>query len=698
MVDVAHLRQDAERADRFTATKVQTVQANQLHGLNLQLLPPSRLDRKTFAFQAVDPNVLRALPTAVPRRFVSKLFHSTHAKVCQERRRGKGHAHHEEHEDSTDGYSRPTSPPDYFKGQEEEDDAYKEKKGKGKDAAKFGKTAPPTKPLLASDLQMGAASYRTQMSKHPGVAGYYQDAPNQPAQAKAKQGKIDIGSAAAFPSLGGPSEKPEAQPSWGPNLQAAVAWGSAPTAVFAAPKPQPKPISPVLGPTPKELPVQEMKEKEKPGSIAASASGAVNAVVGKLPAPVGAAGAAPTEAPQRPPPIGADVRSLKGFTGLPPGQAAAREILGAIGAPFRPSSPGPALDTAMAAPKTAPPTAAPMAAPEEGGMPEVRSWQAPTAPPISSPSEATKPKPLAVGALPSLPPSVAPMVEPFERPKLSPPTEPPQAPAVAPTALAAPTAPASPAEEFLRRLPNAPSKPAPTAPVPMPAPQVAPVAPAPQVAPVLAPTAPPSMPPEVAARVAPAPTQPVMAPPSQAPRTAPPVPPKVAPQTPPQVPEQPGRRKVVEEDFAAIYEVPGDMVWKPLSYAEKNILKARKKIREVEKIEEAYALKGKLEPGQLAKVQRKAELEQELRVYEQRSHSQGGRNLFELEQAEQCRKTHERYEHAATCVQKVMRKCLVKKRLPEFQEEAKVRRAERDSAAKQIQKAGDQQGTVTIDW
>ena len=28
------------------------------------------------------------------------------------------------------------------------------------------------------------------------------------------------------------------------------------------------------------------------------------------------------------------------------------------------------------------------------------------------------------------------------------------------------------------------------------------------------------------------------------------------------------------------------MVWKPLSYAEKNILKARKKIREVEKIED----------------------------------------------------------------------------------------------------------------
>lgn len=143
---------------------------------------------------------------------------------------------------------------------------------------------------------------------------------------------------------------------------------------------------------------------------------------------------------------------------------------------------------------------------------------------------------------------------------------------------------------------------------------------------------------------------------------------------------------MVEEDFAAIYEVPGDMVWKPLSYAEKNILKARKKIREVEKIEEAYAVKGKLEPGQLAKVQRKAELEQELRVYEQRSHSQGGRNLHELEQAEQCRKTHERYEHAATCVQKVMRKCLVKKRLPQFREEAKVRRAERESAAKQIQK------------
>lgn len=310
----------------------------------------------------------------------------------QERRRGKGHAHHEEHEDSTDGCSRPTSPPDYFKGQEEEDDAYKEKKGKGKDA-KSGKTVPSAKPLSASDLQMGAASYRTQLAKHPG-------APHAP-QAKAKQGKIDIGSAAAFPSLGGP-EKPEAPPSWGPNLQAAVAWGSAPTAVFAAPKPQPKPISPVLGPTPKEFPVQEMKEKEKPGS-------AVSAGLGKLPAPVGAAGAAPTEAPQRPPPIGADVRSLKGFSGLPPGQQAAREILGAIGAPFRPTSP---LQPAPAGP-----------AAEEGGMPEGRSWQAPTAPPSSPPSEVAKPKPIAVA--PSLPPSVASVVEP-ERPKLSPPTEPPR--------------------------------------------------------------------------------------------------------------------------------------------------------------------------------------------------------------------------------------------------------------------------------
>ena len=72
-------------------------------------------------------------------------------------------------------------------------------------------------------------------------------------------------------------EKPDTQPSWGPNLQAAVAWlesqisqmrpqlsvercgnplisvisdlrGSAPAAIFAAPKPPPKPpVSPVMG-------------------------------------------------------------------------------------------------------------------------------------------------------------------------------------------------------------------------------------------------------------------------------------------------------------------------------------------------------------------------------------------------------------------------------------------------------------------
>jgi hypothetical protein len=34
--------------------------------------------------------------------------------------------------------------------------------------------------------------------------------------------------------------------------------------------------------------------------------------------------------------------------------------------------------------------------------------------------------------------------------------------------------------------------------------------------------------------------------------------------------------------------VPEDMVWKPLSYAEKNILKARKKIRAVKKIEDRF--------------------------------------------------------------------------------------------------------------
>ncbi|CAE8637854.1 unnamed protein product, partial [Polarella glacialis] len=147
-------------------------------------------------------------------------------------------------------------------------------------------------------------------------------------------------------------------------------------------------------------------------------------------------------------------------------------------------------------------------------------------------------------------------------------------------------------------------------------------------------------------------------------------------------------------DFFAIWnEVPDDIVWKPLSFAEKNILKARKKLREVEKIEEAMAMKGpgaKIEQSQLAKVQKKDSLEQELRLLEQRSRSQGGRTLQELEKAEKWRKTYDENEKASTTLQKVFRGHSTRRSLPGPEERAKVieenKLRRKHVAARRIQK------------
>merc|ERR1711915_185698 len=74
-----------------------------------------------------------------------------------------------------------------------------------------------------------------------------------------------------------------------------------------------------------------------------------------------------------------------------------------------------------------------------------------------------------------------------------------------------------------------------------------------------------------------------------------------------------------------------DPSYRPLSFAEKEILKTQRKIREIEKIEEAIASNQKLEKNQLAKVQKKNEIMEKLYQLEQRSRNQGGRTLKELD-------------------------------------------------------------------
>jgi len=126
-----------------------------------------------------------------------------------------------------------------------------------------------------------------------------------------------------------------------------------------------------------------------------------------------------------------------------------------------------------------------------------------------------------------------------------------------------------------------------------------------------------------------------------------------------------------------------ESLWRPLSFAEKNILKARKKLREVEKIEEAMvAGDSKIEQTQLEKVKKKSALEQELRTLEKRSRAQGGRTLDELEKAEQWRRQHEERERAAICVQKVVRGHLVRIALEkQYEEEDAAQEAAAAAAA-----------------
>merc|ERR1719502_2192566 len=88
----------------------------------------------------------------------------------------------------------------------------------------------------------------------------------------------------------------------------------------------------------------------------------------------------------------------------------------------------------------------------------------------------------------------------------------------------------------------------------------------------------------------------------------------------------------------------------------------------------------KVESNQVAKVKKKVQLEQELSTLEQRSRSQGGRTLAELEKAERARREHEERERAAIQIQKVFRGTLVREGWdPEVaKEQAALRKAEEE--------------------
>mmetsp|Transcript_47466 Transcript_47466/g.88921 ORF Transcript_47466/g.88921 Transcript_47466/m.88921 type:complete len:1023 (-) Transcript_47466:174-3242(-) len=122
---------------------------------------------------------------------------------------------------------------------------------------------------------------------------------------------------------------------------------------------------------------------------------------------------------------------------------------------------------------------------------------------------------------------------------------------------------------------------------------------------------------------------------------------------------------LVEEAIAeplAQAQAAEDVEWRPLSFAEKNLLKVQKKLREIIKIEELIASgEVKVESNQIAKVRKKAQLEQELRTLEHRSRAQGGRTLQELEKAEKMRRETEERERAVIIIQKVFRGYMVRR-------------------------------------
>ncbi|MAC17875.1 MAG: hypothetical protein CMC97_06215 [Flavobacteriales bacterium] len=135
-------------------------------------------------------------------------------------------------------------------------------------------------------------------------------------------------------------------------------------------------------------------------------------------------------------------------------------------------------------------------------------------------------------------------------------------------------------------------------------------------------------------------------------------------------------------DFSA---QPQEDEWRPLSFAEKNILKVHKKLREISKIKEAHEAGAPLEKNQVAKVQQRPKLEQELAGLEERSRAQGGRTLQELERAERWRRDREERDKAAVAIQRVFRghtdRLFVRLQTRSAADEVSVQKAARIAAA-----------------
>jgi len=191
--------------------------------------------------------------------------------------------------------------------------------------------------LDLADLQMGCASYRpTQRSSPAGapMPAYNQQAQQQPNQ-KGKQKQMDFNSSTAFPSLGGsgfPSLGGTSEPVdpggiWGnANLQAAVAWGSAPSAVFdgkAREVPKAKSVpSPPLGANPP--PTSQTWMPGLPPPVGANSAawpvaggGEGNLAVGGLPPPAGVWGPSSGTTSASPPPMSLPSPEVEATTSPP---------------------------------------------------------------------------------------------------------------------------------------------------------------------------------------------------------------------------------------------------------------------------------------------------------------------------------------------------------------------------------------------
>merc|ERR1712187_786515 len=104
----------------------------------------------------------------------------------------------------------------------------------------------------------------------------------------------------------------------------------------------------------------------------------------------------------------------------------------------------------------------------------------------------------------------------------------------------------------------------------------------------------------------------------------------------------------------------------------------------------------KMEKTQIQKVQKKPQLEQELRTLEDRSRAQGGRTLQQLEKAEKWRKEHEEQERAAVMIQKVVRGHLARaaldeQLLKEVEEKERAKQQEEAERLAAIQKKEDEE-------